>query len=130
MALRGFKSLLVAAFSLSGLFFFNVSNAQPAGDTTVQAEASAKKEEHKLDPAKIILEHVADAHEFHFLTLNKKPVSIPLPVILYSPAKGWSVFSSSHFEHGEVTYEGYRLLNEEYIEEAKLDETKFKPGKI
>ncbi len=128
MALRGLKSLLVAAFSLSGLFFFNVSNAQPVGDTT--AEVKAKKEEHKLDPAKIILEHVADAHEFHFLTLNKKPVSIPLPVILYSPAKGWSVFMSSHFEHGEATYDGYRLLNEEYIEEAKLDESKFKPGKI
>ena len=84
----------------------------------------------KLDPAKIILEHVGDAHEFHFFTISKKPVSIPLPVILYSSDKGWSVFMSSRFEHGEATYDGYRLLEESYIEENKLDPKVFKAGKI
>src|ERR1700754_4918492 len=118
MALRCFKSILVAAFSLSSLFFFNVSMAQPVPAATGEKEQKAAPQ---LDPAKIILEHVADAHEFHFLTLNKKPVSIPLPVILYSPSKGWSVFMSSRFEHGHELYDGYRLLNEEYTEENKLD---------
>ncbi len=37
---------------------------------------------------------------------------------------------SSRFEHGHEVYEGYRLLNEEYVEENHLDEKKFKPGKI
>jgi len=60
---------LVAAFSLSSLFFFNVSMAQPA---PAPGGETAAKESAKLDPAKIILEHVADAHEFHFFTLNKK----------------------------------------------------------
>ena len=127
MALRCFKSILVAAFSLSSLFFFNVSMAQ---DAPVAAGETAAKEPAKLDPAKIILEHVADAHEFHFFTFNKKPVSIPLPVIVYSPAKGLSVFMSSRFEHGNELYDGYRLLNEEYLEENKLDAKVFKPGKI
>jgi F-type H+-transporting ATPase subunit a len=84
----------------------------------------------KLDPAKIILEHVGDGHEFHFFTFHQKPVSIPLPVILYSPGKGWSVFMASRFEHGHQTYNGYRLLNEEYIGENKLDEKIYKPGRI
>jgi F-type H+-transporting ATPase subunit a len=127
MVSKGFKSLLVAAFSLCGLFFFNVSNAQPKGPAEGE---TGKPEAPKLNPAKIILEHVADAHEFHFFTLNKKPVSIPLPVILYSPAKGWSVFMASEFEHGEKIYNGYRLLTEEYIETNKLDENKYKPGRI
>lgn len=127
MALRCFKSILVAAFSLSSLFFFNVSMAQPA---PAAAGETAAKESAKLDPAKIILEHVADAHEFHFFTFNKKPVSIPLPVILYSPAKGLSVFMASRFEHGNELYDGYRLLNEEYVEENKLDAKVFKSGKI
>jgi F-type H+-transporting ATPase subunit a len=61
---------------------------------------------------------------------NKKPVSIPLPVILYSPERGLSVFMSSRFEHGEQTYDNYRLLHEKYIEENKLDEKVYKPGKI
>ena len=37
---------------------------------------------------------------------------------------------SSRFEHGEVTYDDYRLLTDEYIDENKLDEKIFKPGKI
>lgn len=83
-----------------------------------------------MNPSKIILEHVADAHEFHFFTINKRPVSLPLPVILYAPAKGWSAFMSSHFEHGHVVYEGYQLMDEEYQEEHKLDPLVYKVGKI
>jgi F-type H+-transporting ATPase subunit a len=126
MASRWSKSLLVAAFSLVSLFFFNMSQAQ---DSTA-AGASGQDTAKKMDPAKIILEHVGDAHEFHFWTFNKKPVTLPLPVILYSPEKGWSVFMSSRFEHGEQTYDNYRLLHEKYIEENKLDEKVYKAGKI
>jgi F-type H+-transporting ATPase subunit a len=101
--------------------------AQPAGPNAAE---QGKKEAPKLDPAKIILEHVADGHEFHFYTFNKKPISIPLPVILYSPVKGWSVFMASEFEHGEKLYNGYRLLTGEYIETNKLDDKIYIPGKI
>ncbi len=116
------KSLLVAVFSLSILFFSNISRAQENGEKAGQSEK-------KLDPAKIIMEHVTDAHEFHFLNLGKHPVSIPLPVILYSPGKGLSVFMSSAFEHGKQTHEGYRLLDEAFIEDHKLDEVKNAKGK-
>jgi len=127
MAFKCFKSIVVAVFSVVLAFFFNVSVVHAApGDQ----EGAEKKEAPKLNPSKIILEHVSDAHEFHFYTLNKKPVYIPLPVILYSPVKGWSVFSSSKFEHGENIVDGYRLLNEEYIEEKKLDTKIYKVGKI
>jgi F-type H+-transporting ATPase subunit a len=127
MASKWLKSLLVAAFSLVSLFFFNMSQAQ---DSPAGTNEAGRKEAPKLDPAKIILEHVGDGHEFHFFTYHKKPVTIPLPVILYSPEKGWSVFMSSRFKHGEQTYDNYRLLHEAYIEDNKLDEKVFKPGKI
>ena len=88
-----------------------------------------KKEAKKLDPAKIIMEHVSDGHEFHFTNFNGHPITIPLPVILYSPSKGFSVFMSSEFEHGHQAYNGYRLLEDDFIEEHKLDEIKDKKGK-
>ena len=84
----------------------------------------------EFNPSDAILEHIADAHEFHFLTYHKKVVSIPLPVILYSRDKGWSVFMSSRFEHGEATYDGYRLVEGSYIKENKLNSDVFKAGKI
>jgi F-type H+-transporting ATPase subunit a len=127
MAFKSSKSLLVAAFSLCSLFFSNMSFAQ---DSPAATGETAKKEAPKLNPSKIILEHVADAHEFHFWTYHGKPVSIPLPVILYSPQRGLSAFMSSEFEHGEKTYQGYRLLSEDYIGENKLDEKIYRPGKI
>jgi F-type H+-transporting ATPase subunit a len=127
MASRWSKSLLVAAFSLVSLFFFNMSQAQ---DTATAAGATGQDTPKKMDASKIIFEHVGDGHEFHFWTFNKKPVTLPLPVILYSQEKGWSVFMSSRFEHGERTYDNYRLLHEKYIEENKLDEKVYKAGKI
>jgi F-type H+-transporting ATPase subunit a len=121
MVSKGFKSLLVAAFSVSCLFFSTGAIAQDGG----------VKQDKKLDPAKIILEHVGDAHEFHFFTFNKKPVSIPLPVILYAPAKGWTVCMSSAFEHGEAVYQNtYRLLTEEFVEENKLDINNYQGQKL
>ena len=112
MVSRSFKSLLVAAFSLVSILFSNTSYAQ------------------EFNPSSAILAHIADAHEFEFFTFHKKVVAIPLPVILYSKEKGWSVFMSSRFEHGEQPYDGYRLLEENYIKTNKLDPNIFKPGKI
>jgi len=128
MTSKSFKSLLVAGFSLFALLVFNTSSAQK--------ENGGKKPE-KLDPAKIIIEHVSDGHEFHFATVGGHHVTIPLPVILYSPSRGLSVFMSSAFEHGEREYNGFRLLEDKFLEEHNLDSAKnakgqplYKTGKI
>jgi F-type H+-transporting ATPase subunit a len=80
-----------------------------AQDHGENGAAGHEVKEEKLDPAKIIMDHIKDAHEFHFFTVGDFHATIPLPVILYSPTKGLSVFSSSRFEHGHATYNGYQL---------------------
>jgi F-type H+-transporting ATPase subunit a len=127
MASRWSKSLLVAAFSLVSLFFFNMSRAQ---DLPADSGQAGKPKAEGFDPSKVILEHVGDAHEFHFWIFNGKPVAIPLPVILYSPQRGWDFFIFSRLQHGEVTYDKYRLLTDEYIQKKKLDENVYASGKI
>ncbi|MES2847712.1 MAG: F0F1 ATP synthase subunit A [Bacteroidota bacterium] len=115
MAFKGIKSILVAVFGLFILLFSNNLTAQEHPHEPV-AEGHEAKEE-KLDPAKIILDHIKDAHEFHFFTLENKEnphesfhATIPLPVIVYQPGKGVSVFSSSKFGHGgHEEYNGYKL---------------------
>ena len=103
MRVKCIKSILVAAFSF---FVLCGSQAVLAQETPENEVAKAEK----LDPAKIIMEHVKDAHEFHFFTLGNFHATIPLPVILYSPGKGVTVFSSSRFGHkGEQKYDGYQL---------------------
>jgi F-type H+-transporting ATPase subunit a len=103
MAAKRFKSILVLAFGL----FFSVFSANLFAQETPHEEGH---KEEKLDPAKIIMDHIKDAHEFHFFTAGSFHATIPLPVILYSPTKGMSVFSSSHFGHeGEEAYNGYKF---------------------
>lgn len=95
MGKKCFKSLLVAVFCL-----FLGFSAWAGGE-------SGKTE--KLDPAGIIMDHIKDAHEFHFFDVGNFHAVVPLPIIVYSPGKGFSVFSSSRFEHGHAAYEGYEL---------------------
>src|SRR5581483_5626111 len=133
MSVNRMKFLLVAGFSLFLLAFSNALFAQDSGPDAVDKG----QEGEKINPSKIILEHVSDAHEFHFLTINHKPVSIPLPVILYSPQKGVSAFMSSEFHHGEEVHDGYLLMSEDFLKEHNLEGAKdakgeplYKEGKI
>jgi F-type H+-transporting ATPase subunit a len=111
---RPFKRLLALAFSLLSILFTYPATAQEESDKTTHTE--------KLDPGKIIVEHVTDAHDFHFFTVGDHHYSIPLPVILYQSNgtnKGWHFFFSSAFHHGEKTHNGFQLVNEYYIEKLK-----------
>ncbi|WP_246186202.1 F0F1 ATP synthase subunit A [Phnomibacter ginsenosidimutans] len=109
------KSLLVAVFSV---FSFGVAMAEE-GHEPAQHEAGATHEE-KLDPGKIIIEHVTDAHDFHFMDIGGKAISIPLPVILYSEGK-WHMFSSGNFHHGHEAHDGFFLVNDHYIQQMKAE---------
>ncbi len=99
------KSLLVAVFSV-----FCLLMAQPGWAKEDQPGNGETKKEEKFDAAHVIMEHVKDGHSFHFFTIGDFHATLHLPIIIYSPSKGWSVFSSSHFGHeGETVYNGYKL---------------------
>jgi len=120
MLVRSVKSLLVAVFSLSIVI----------SPLLVKAEGGGAPKEEKLNPAKLIIEHVSDGHEFHFVTIGNNPVSISLPVILYSPEKGFTAFMSSAFHHGTEAHEGYVWITEEYLKEhPEVEEQKDEQGK-
>jgi len=117
-----FKSLLVAGFSVFLLSFFNTVSAQ---DDSVHKEAKKG-----FDAKEIIFGHVLNNHDFHIIDIvgdngEKTPVSIPLPVMLYSKQRGFDAFMSSRFQHGEENYRQYMMLTDEKIKELDLDPTKY-----
>jgi len=76
-----------------------------------------------FEPGKMIMEHIADAHDWHLWGEGDHSVSIPLPVILYT-SEGLSVFSSSNFHHGHSPYNGFKLNHEGVVtweDETKTD---------
>ena len=113
---------MVAGFSVFLVSFFNPVLAQ---------EDSAHKEvKNSFNAKEIIFGHVLNNHDFHIIDIvhndgSKHPVSIPLPVILYSKQRGWTAFMSSRCHHGEENYRNYMMLTDEKIQELKLSPTKY-----
>jgi F-type H+-transporting ATPase subunit a len=110
MARKCLQSLLVAGFSVFMLLFSTVAMAQN------EQHAPTAAHEEKLDPAKIILDHVQDSHSWHFFTAGHFHATIPLPVIVYKEGAGLKVFSSSKFGHeGEEEHEGFKIQEGEVV---------------
>jgi F-type H+-transporting ATPase subunit a len=107
MVARSFKSLIAAIFGISVLFFYTSAFAQTGAEIT--EKGTTIEHEEKIDAAGLIMDHVLDNHEFHLAEFGGHPVSIPLPVILYSPQRGFDGFMSSNFQHGEAVYHGYKI---------------------
>lgn len=68
----------------------------------------------KVDAGKIIMEHIADAHDWHIATIGHTHISIPLPIII-NDANGLHIFSSSKFHHGHEAYAGYKLEHNKLV---------------
>ena len=74
-----------------------------------------------LDMNEYLFGHVGDSYGWHITTVNGHPVSVHLPVIVYSRTTGWHVFSSRHIEEGG-TYEGFRIAADGEKHAGKLVE--------
>ena len=130
MVVRRVKSLLVAVFSVLALSFPTAVLGQEENtnnDDQLLTEDHKGGADHadeksgKFDANKVIFGHVMDAHEFHFFSIGDFHATLPLPVILYSPERGFTSFMSSKFHHGEDAYQGYRLVTQHYKENLKKE---------
>jgi F-type H+-transporting ATPase subunit a len=128
MTIKWTKSFVVAVFSILIMLFYNVTFAQHEvnNGAEITENGTTVQREEKIDAAKLIMEHVMDNHEFHFGEHNGHPVSIPLPVILFSPQRGFDAFMSSSFQHGHAGYRGYKMEHDKVKavnEEGSVDES-------
>jgi F-type H+-transporting ATPase subunit a len=73
----------------------------------------------EFNAGKTIFGHISDAHEWHFFTAGETHATVPLPVILYSPQRGFTAFSAARFGHEghREAYDGYRLVDEGFKKE-------------
>jgi len=126
---QNFSAVLTICKRLFAVLFFVVAGFSAFASEEHGHEAGEKKQ--GFNASEVIFGHIGDAHDWHFTDIGETPVSISLPVIMYSADKGISVFSSSKFEHGHVPYDGYRLLEKHYVaEHADAGLTKDDLGRI
>jgi F-type H+-transporting ATPase subunit a len=95
-------------YILTSLLLFAMTGLQPLA---AQEEETGAREK-DLNVKELILEHLADAYEWHITSFGETHISIPLPVIVKGKTSGWHVFMSSRFHHGHEAYEGFYIAQE------------------
>jgi len=82
----------ILSLGLGLLIIFAISNNSFAKDDSSE----------EFNPSETIMHHIADSHEWHLFSIGETHVSIPLPIILYTP-NGLDIFMSTALHHVEST---------------------------
>ena len=80
--------------------------------------ASETEADNEFNATDFIMHHISDAHEFHIADWNGHPISMPLPIILWTE-KGLVSFLSSEFHHSD---DGSVLVERKGMKFAKVHE--------
>lgn len=130
MMIRSLKYLLTACFSMVltvGVFANDDTTHTPNAPHQTHDNHAEPKNGGDFEPGSVIMEHIMDNHDYHLFDYNGHPVSIPLPVIVYTKVGGLQTFMSSRFEHGHAAYKGFKLVHGEIVavnEKGEKTETK------
>ncbi len=92
---------------------------------------SSEADDSKFDPKELIDSHVWDSHEFHIMDWAGEPITLALPVILWTD-NGLTIFSSSRFHHDnsantvvEANGQKFVRYHEHIFYADKFDKQKF-----
>jgi F-type H+-transporting ATPase subunit a len=100
-----------------------LSLVSPKALLAQHGEETHETAEKKFEPGPFIFDHIADAYEWHIITVGETHLSLPLPIIVYSEEKGLNIFLSSHFHHGHESYKGFKIAHKGEEYESKIVET-------
>ncbi|WP_372652428.1 F0F1 ATP synthase subunit A, partial [Draconibacterium sp.] len=121
--------IILFAVSLLGYGQLQAQHGHEEKETRATESHSEENEDHASDAhaeegfnaGEFVIDHVSDSYDWHITDWKGTPISIPLPIILYSKqpelhdGKAFQVFMSSKFHHGHGAYKGFRISeSEEY----------------
>lgn len=110
------KNLLLSLVIVFVLPFatFGDETEQHTKNTPIEDQHHGRTQEHAEDhsPTDAVMEHIADSYDWHIIDYNGKPISMPLPVIIYSQHSGFHIFLSSNFHHGHSEYKGFKIAHD------------------
>jgi F-type H+-transporting ATPase subunit a len=97
------------------LIIFLVSTVVPTFASEEKHEEHTSHETHekkKFEPGSFIMDHIADAYDWHIFSYGDFHATVPLPIIVFSDHSGFHMFMSSNFHHGHSSYKGFSIANE------------------
>ena len=91
---------MIARKTIENILFAFLLTISFLGTLSAQEHDLEERTESDFEVTKMILHHVGDSHNFHILDWNGHPISMPLPIILWTD-NGLITFMSSEFHHDE-----------------------------
>ncbi len=99
-------------FAFISVLFIILATVTAYAQHTAETQEMHHTVHEEFEPGKFIIDHISDSYEWHIAGSHENPISIPLPVIVYSKAgNGFHVFSASKLRHG-ATYNGFKIATE------------------
>lgn len=82
--------------------------------STVSIAAGGGGDDKEFNPTELINSHIGDSHDFHIADWNGHPISLALPIILWSN-NGLVTFSSSEFHHDNTGHHVVEKNGEKFV---------------
>ncbi len=117
-----FLVLLISLVNLAPVLAQHSHEEENITHGTEEHVADSHDPEEGFNAGKFVIDHVSDSYDWHITDWKGTPISIPLPIILYSKkpelheGKAFHVFMSSKFHHGHSDYKGFRISHSEAFE--------------
>src|SRR5437773_7265150 len=104
----------------------SIQSQDPPKPRVATEKKAAPKKDFGFNAGEVIMEHISDSHEWHFFSYKRSDgtelnASICLPVIIYTPGEGLSIFSFKQLHH--PPYKSFSLDTEGHI--IRTDGKKF-----
>jgi F-type H+-transporting ATPase subunit a len=87
---------------------------------SIQSFANEDEQNGEVSAVESISNFINDSHEWHFITIGKTDIAIPLPVILYSKHSGLHIFSSHKLYKKQEDFPFY--ISKEGLDREKIIE--------
>ena len=117
------KKIYIVVLCLVFALFTSQSVVFAQDETHDTNEEVLKETEDDFNVKSFAFSHILDTYGFHITNIGKTSISVPLPVIVKSKDRGWFIFMSSKFHHGEASYKGFSIAKENEPHAYKVVET-------
>lgn len=101
-------TIVIAAvfISFSSFAIQEAHNDHEDHEHATENGATHEEKAEKFNASEMIMHHVSDAHEIHFMGEGDNSIAIYLPIIVNTNT-GWRFFSSSNFYHNSVEVDNH-----------------------
>ena len=118
-SLQFLLAAFVACIPLVGFANTQVDSTVVTTEAVAETHTEGTHEKKEFNASELINSHIGDSHDFHVADWNGHPISIALPVILWTNS-GLEIFSSNQFHHDNTGEHVVSVNGQEFVRNNEI----------